>query len=126
MVKENSRYNFMPEMHSSHHSWNNKVHFTYSGGQQNNRRGETIKSTSHVFSQMVMGKSLFFCLDASGTGLKWHPLVFCTVAEQHHREFTPHLQTPLILGHSQPPGKRQRKGVHLPHLARSYKNKLCL
>lgn len=73
-------------------------------------RGESIKSTSHVFSQMVMVKSYFF-LDASGTGLKWHPLVFYTVAEKSHREFTPHLQNLLIPGHSKPHGKTV--GIHM-------------
>lgn len=58
---------------------------------------------------MVRGKSYFF-LDASGTGLKWHPLVFYNVAEYSHGEFTPHLQTPLIPRHSGLPGKTV--GVH--------------
>lgn len=68
----------MPEMDSSHHSWNNEVHFTYSGGQQNNFWGETIKSTSPVFLQMLWERVFFvlFWLGALGPGLKWHSLVF--------------------------------------------------
>ena len=125
---ENSIYKFKSEMRSSCHSWNIEAHYIYSGGQQKNCRGETIKSTPHVFSQMVMGKSNFF-LDASGTGLKWHPLFFYTVAELSHREFTSHLQTPSIPGHSRPPRKihGEHNGVHLPHhVCALKKNKLCL
>lgn len=58
--KKNSGGNFMPAMHSSCHNRSNAVHFTSSGGQQKNCRGESIKSTTQVFPQMVMGEELFF------------------------------------------------------------------
>lgn len=104
MEKKNSRYHFKPQKHSSHHGWNYEVLFTYSGGQQNNCRRRNYKK--YILCIFTDGNGIdFFSCDASGVGLKWHPLVFYTVSEPHHGEFTPHLQTLLILGHSQPPGK---------------------
>lgn len=100
-------HDLVPEMHSSHHSRNNEVHFTYSGGQQNNCRGETIKSTSHVFSQMVMGRSAFlfsWCLRI-WTQMASISFLCCRWAVPRRIHLAP--SNPLIPGHSQ-----QKKGRH--------------
>lgn len=74
--KKKWRCNLASSTYFSRHSWNIYLHFPFSGGQQNNCRGETIKKRKYISTD---GRSFLFSY-APGTRLKLHPLVFSAVA----------------------------------------------